>query len=366
MTCGIRGSPTPARTASPKADLMNLSGHEDRRTLFDRGQPRSGDLAWLATRQRQEVRRAASWQVVAEFFDVGQSRSVPWERRAEASRLLEVLKRSDRGWDAVVVGEGTRCWYGNQFSLTAPKFAAYGVGLWVPELGGQFDQKNPSHKMLMSVLGGMSESERQHVQTRVRAAMDAQVLNEGRHQGGRPPYGYQVVDGGPHPNLRKSAEGYRLRVLVLDDSSAQVVRRIFAEYLDGHSDRAIVHGLNKDRVPCPSARWPDQNRHRLADVWQGGALASAGAPADRGCGDLHAGTAAATVPWRRRGCATRPRWNGSGYTGHGPPRCAGWCVVLRAAERCRERSSARPSRTTAAPHARSHQAQRHWRGIRGR
>lgn len=211
-------------------------------------------------------------QVVAEFFDVGQSRSMPWERRAEASRLLDALKRPDRGWDAVVVGEGTRCWYGNQFSLTAPKFDAHGVGLWVPELGGQFDPKNPSHKMLMSVLGGMSESERQHVQTRVRAAMDAQVLNEGRHQGGRPPYGYQVVDGGPHPNPRKSAEGYRLRVLALDDSSAEVVRRIFAEYLEGHSDRAIAHGLNKDRVPCPSARWPDQNRHRLADGWQGSAV----------------------------------------------------------------------------------------------
>ncbi|WP_246110007.1 recombinase family protein [Saccharopolyspora dendranthemae] len=47
----------------------------------------------------------------------------------------------------------------------------------------QFDERNPSHKMLMNVLGGMSESERQHVQARVRAAIDAQVLNEGRHQG---------------------------------------------------------------------------------------------------------------------------------------------------------------------------------------
>jgi hypothetical protein len=36
-------------------------------------------------------------EVVAEFFDVGQSRSVPWERRAEASRLLAALKRPDRG-----------------------------------------------------------------------------------------------------------------------------------------------------------------------------------------------------------------------------------------------------------------------------
>jgi hypothetical protein len=70
----------------------------------------------------------------------------------------------------------------------------------VPELGGWYDARNPSHKMLMSVLGGMSESERQHVQARVLAAIDAQVVNEGRHQGGRAPYGYTVVDGGPDPN----------------------------------------------------------------------------------------------------------------------------------------------------------------------
>lgn len=208
-------------------------------------------------------------RVSAEFFDVGQSRSVPWDRRRDASRLLAALKKPGRTWSAVVVGEGTRCWFGNQFSLIAPRFAAYGVDLWVPELGGKFDPRNASHTMLMSVLGGMSESERQHVQARVRAAMDTQVVNEGRHQGGRAPYGYVTADGGPHPNPRKASEGFRLRVLAVDEPSAEVVRRIFAAYLDGLGDRAIATTLNRDGVPCPSARRPEQNRHRLADGWQG-------------------------------------------------------------------------------------------------
>ncbi|HEY2696050.1 MAG TPA: recombinase family protein [Pseudonocardiaceae bacterium] len=236
-----------------------------------------------STEDNQDPATSRGWQVgnarkfveplggrlVAEYFDIGQSRSVPWDRRDQGSRLLAALKDRNRGWDAVVVGEGTRCWFGNQFSLIAPRFAAYGVDLWVPELGGKYDALNPSHKMLMSVLGGMSESERQHVQARVRAAMDAQVVNEGRHQGGRTPYGYLVVDGGPHPNPRKAAEGYRLRILVIEEETAEVVRRIFAEYLDEKGDRAIAHGLNLDGIPCPSARWPDQNPHRLADGWQG-------------------------------------------------------------------------------------------------
>ena len=225
-------------------------------------------LAWQLGNARKFVEPLGG-TVVAEYFDVGLSRSVPWERRDDARQLLVALKDPHRGWNAVVVGEGTRCWFGSQFSLVAPKFAAYGVDLWVPELGGRFDLRNPSHKMLMSVLGGMSESERQHVQARVRSAMDVQVVNEGRHQGGRAPYGYVTADGGPHPNPRKAAEGYRLRILALDESSAAVVRRIFAEYLSGVGDRAIANGLNRDGVVCPSARRPDQNQHRLADGWQG-------------------------------------------------------------------------------------------------
>ncbi|WP_326835074.1 recombinase family protein [Amycolatopsis rhabdoformis] len=171
-----------------------------------------------------------------------------------------------------MVGDGMRCWFGNQFSLIAPRFAAYGVDLWVPELGAKYDPRNLSQKMLMSVLAGMSESQRQHVQARVRAAMDAQVINEGRHQGGRAPYGYKVVDGGPHPNPRKAAEGFRLRVLAIDEETADVVRRIFAEYLDGNGDRAIANLLNVEGIPCPSERRPEQNRHRRADGWQGSSV----------------------------------------------------------------------------------------------
>jgi hypothetical protein len=83
------------------------------------------------------------------------------------------------------VGERTRCWFGNQFSLTAPRFACYGVDLWVPELGGRFDALNPSHKMRMSILGGMSESERQHVQARVRASALRPERNRHRIADGR-------------------------------------------------------------------------------------------------------------------------------------------------------------------------------------
>ncbi|HEY0689405.1 MAG TPA: hypothetical protein VGD71_10215 [Kribbella sp.] len=81
---------------------------------------------------------------------------------AAGVRSVVSLPRGSSCW-VLVVGEGTRCWYGAQASLIAPKVHRVRVDLWVLESGGKVDPRNPSHKMLMSQLAAMSESERQHV-----------------------------------------------------------------------------------------------------------------------------------------------------------------------------------------------------------
>lgn len=149
------------------------------RAVFDGGHPGSQDIERLAGEAARFVEPLDA-VIVDEFFDVGQSRSLPWERRDEANRALQALKDPDRGWDGLVVGEATRCWYSNQFSLTWPKFDRYGVSLWIPGLGGRFDPENTAHDMAMMITDGLSKSERQCVQRRVRAAMTAQVLIDGR------------------------------------------------------------------------------------------------------------------------------------------------------------------------------------------
>lgn len=72
----------------------------------------------------------------------------------------------------------------------------------------RYDGRNTTHYVLMSITGGMGRSERQVVQRRVRLGMAAQVEQQGRYQGGRPPFGYTTEPVGPHPNQRKAAEGY--------------------------------------------------------------------------------------------------------------------------------------------------------------
>jgi len=127
-------------------------------------------------------------------------RSLPWKRRPEASRLLNTFSDPSRGFDGVVIGEPQRAFYGNQFGLTFPVFVHYGVGLWVPEVGGAVDPGSDAHDLVMSLYGGMSKGERNRIKTRVRSAMAAQAAIEGRFLGGRPPYGYVLADAGPHPN----------------------------------------------------------------------------------------------------------------------------------------------------------------------
>ncbi|WP_328468883.1 recombinase family protein [Actinoplanes sp. NBC_00393] len=240
----------------------------------------------VSTEDHQDPESSRHWQlslartlitprgglVVAQFFDIGQSRSLPWQRRPEASRLLATLQDKRRGFTAVVIGEPHRAFYGNQFGLTMPLFHHYGVQLWVPEVGGPIDPDNEAHDLVMSVFGGMSKGERNRIRVRVRTAMASQTLLEGRYLGGRPPYGYALADLGPHPNPAKAAEGKRLHGLIPDPRAAAVVQTIFARYLAGYGMFAIAEELTRSGIPCPSAYDRDRNPHRDGRAWSKSAI----------------------------------------------------------------------------------------------
>jgi len=221
---------------------------------------------WQLTRARTLIEPHGG-QIVAEFFDIDKSRSIPPQRRPQASALLAALADPSRGFEAVVVGEPQRAFYGNQFGNTFPIFAHYGVPLWVPEVGGPIDPDNEAHDLIMSVFGGVSKGERNRIKIRVRTAMAAQAQLEGRFLGGRPPYGYRLIDAGPHPNPAKAADGKRLHALAPDPNTADVVSRIFAEYLSGAGLKAIAESLTRDGIPSPVRLRPGAQpaplRHRL-------------------------------------------------------------------------------------------------------
>lgn len=223
--------------------------------------------AWQLSRARSLIEPAGG-EVVAEFFDIGLSRSLPWKRRPEALRLLDTIKNPARDFEAVVIGEPQRAFYGSQFGMTFPVFVHYGVGLWVPEIGGAIDPGSDAHDLVMALYGGMSKGERNRIKIRVRAAMKSQTELEGRYLGGRPPYGYRIADAGPHPNPGKAAEGKRLHRLEPDPVTEPVVRRIFEEYVAGRGMTSIARGLTQDGIVCPSAHDRARNPHRHTKVWE--------------------------------------------------------------------------------------------------
>lgn len=239
----------------------------------------------VSTEDQQDPESSKGWQlararaliephggaIVEEFFDIGQSRSLPWKRRPESQRLLESFKDPGRGFDAVVIGEPQRAFYGGQFGLTFPVFTHYGVTLWVPEVGGAVDPGSDAHDLVMALYGGMSKGERNRIKLRVRTAMSAQA-SQGRFLGGRPPYGYRLADAGPHPNPGKAAVGQRSHRLEPDPTTTPIVERIFAEYVGGRGLYAIAEGLTRDGVPCPSAADPERNRHRSGIAWSKSAI----------------------------------------------------------------------------------------------
>ena len=143
--------------------------------------------------------------IVAEFFDAGQSRTVAWGRRPEAAQLVAQLADPGRGWDAIVVGEYERAFYGSQYAAMTPLFEHYGVQLWMPEAGGRVDYASEHDEQAMTVLGLSSKREVDRTSIRVRTAMAVQVREQGRYLGGRPPYGYRLGDAGPHPNKAHAA-----------------------------------------------------------------------------------------------------------------------------------------------------------------
>ncbi|MEJ7705035.1 MAG: recombinase family protein [Geodermatophilaceae bacterium] len=205
--------------------------------------------------------------ITSEFFDVGCSRRVPWARRPRAAALLEQAQGADRSFDAVVVGEFERAFTDRQFHEVAALLAMQRVAVWLPEAGGPVDLADPHHRVLMQVLGAQSQREVVRSRHRTLAAMTAQTVEQGRFLGGRPPYGYRLVDAGPHPNRAHAAWGRRRQRLDPDPVTARHVRWIFAERLAGRSVAGIARELNERGVLCPSAADPGRNPHRPGQVW---------------------------------------------------------------------------------------------------
>lgn len=206
-------------------------------------------------------------QVVVEFFDEGRSRRWSWSDRPAAAALLAAVEDRHRDFNAVVVGEYERAFYGDQFRDVIARLDAVGVRVWLPEAGGPVELDSPVHQALLVLLGAQAQREVVRARHRVMAAMSAQTRLQGRFLGGRPPYGYRLVDGGPHPNAVQARWGRRVHVLEPDPATAPWARWMFTERARGRSVASLARELNERDVPCPSRTDRERNSHRPGSGW---------------------------------------------------------------------------------------------------
>jgi site-specific DNA recombinase len=112
------------------------------------------------------------------------------------------------------------------------------AGVELVSLNDGFDTGTATGRMVPKLLAVLAEWESDNLGERVRGVMEARVQG-GKHHGGPRPYGYEYRAGGLSPIAHE----------------AEVVRRIFSEFLSGRSQKAITRGLIRDGVPAKRGEW---------------------------------------------------------------------------------------------------------------
>ncbi|MER5261804.1 recombinase family protein [Actinosynnema sp. NPDC002837] len=261
-----------AATIPPGIPAMDATSVGSMRFLF---------YGRASTHEHQDPRTSRAWQldvsrrltgghgaIVGEYFEVGCSRQVPWHLRPRAGAMLRYIAANADRVDAVVVGEYERAFLdGVQVRELRAVLERYGVQLWLPEAEGPVDFDNPAHEALLALLAKRSLTEVLRSRHRVFTAMRMQTVEQGRYLGGRPPYGYRLVDAGPHPNRALARRGVRQQRLVPNPATARAVKLIFALRLAGHSAAGIARYLNEQAVPSPSSADAERDQGRVDPGW---------------------------------------------------------------------------------------------------
>ena len=117
-------------------------------------------------------------------------------------------------------------------------------GVSIRSLSEPFDTATPTGKFIISTLGSIAELERSNIAERSRSGME-RLAREGRWLGGRPPFGYRIVDGR----------------LAIDPEQGPIVRDIFSWYLCGQRVRGIAARLNGLAVRHPM-EWAKRGQDR--------------------------------------------------------------------------------------------------------
>jgi DNA invertase Pin-like site-specific DNA recombinase len=198
--------------------------------------------------EQQEYRcrrtaEARGWKVVAVYADHAKSgKSLD---RPEMERLLaDVRQRGGAGFDLLMVDDLSRLSrdLADTMSLVYRELPTHGIQLFDCTTGQVSDAAGA--RLTFGALALVNDAYLQSVRTQTHRGLEHRARG-GFATGGRL-YGYRTV---PEPN--PTDPEHPRKVPEIDPVQADVVRRIFADFLGGKAPARIAKDLNAERVPAP-------------------------------------------------------------------------------------------------------------------
>jgi DNA invertase Pin-like site-specific DNA recombinase len=130
------------------------------------------------------------WEIAEVFVEGGVSGSVPLADRPEGAKLLGAVGKGDM----IITPKLDRMFRSAADALgTLEELKAQGVGLVMIDLGGDVTGNGIS-KLVFTILSAVAENERDRIRERIRE-VKRHLASQGIYGGGKPPYGFDVVDG---------------------------------------------------------------------------------------------------------------------------------------------------------------------------
>ena len=176
---------------------------------------------------RQQVTGYAmmtGWELEC-FVEAGVSGSVPLADRPEGKRLLERVTKGD----VVITAKLDRMFRSAADALaTLEELKDQGVGLHMIDLGGDVCGNGIS-KMVFTILSAVAENERDRIRERIRD-VKRHLASQGIYNGGRRPFGYDIIGDRLVPNAKEQEALARARQLRKGMALREIAKSIAIEF----------------------------------------------------------------------------------------------------------------------------------------
>ncbi|GGB62294.1 hypothetical protein GCM10011409_44360 [Lentibacillus populi] len=169
------------------------------------------------------------WDIYEFYIDV---QSGTTAKRKNLQRMIE--DAYDKKFDIILAKELSRLARNGELSYRIKNLCEQ-QGIHIITLDNAIDTLNGDTAMF-GLYAWMYEQESRNTSTRVKESLKTRA-NKGIFSGSIPPYGYKINNG---------------KLVIRDDDTPKIVKRIYNEYLAGKGRDSIARGLYNDNVPTPA------------------------------------------------------------------------------------------------------------------